>query len=192
MHSAKLYGICGFWFINGVLALDWVYPVWTQIRMQGDFYDCFCLFLILSFSKLPAWPTFCGFIATPPPVVELRWGHRLIICRLPWQRPEFVQLEEHNELNSSNCACTGVSRQSSDLGSVEPRHTRLDWLVQAMQFWLAWPTEQKCAFCGKCTLILSPVPLCLHPWIMFHLHNIHWLVPTALKPFSMIMALGAQ
>lgn len=75
-------------------------------------------------------------------------GRTLITLRLPWQRRGLVQLEEHNELDASNCACMGVSWESSARDSVELRHTRLGWLAQAVNFWLVWATKLKWSFCA--------------------------------------------
>ena len=134
------------------------------------------------------------------PTSRLTFAARgLIVLCLPWQGRDLVQLEEHNELDASK----QVSWESSAPDSVELRHTRLGWLVQAVHFWLVWATKLKCASLCRwstnltcCRKFLCLVTLTLinsaafpHSQIISHVRNIHWLMPTTLRPFFVIMAL---
>lgn len=94
------------------------------------------------------------------------------------------------------------------LDSVELRLTRLGWLVQAVHFWLVGATKKKGKkeSCVPFVLLVSNLSLffsfslssLLHYneqrrfstlQIIFHERNIHWLMPSALRPFLVIMAL---
>ena len=126
-----------------------------------------------------SWESLVVVLSPPTPSLKMIWitvfaapldsptspltfaGRGLIILCLPWQRHELVQLEEHNELDASNCACMGVSWESSAPDSVELRHTRLSWLVQAVHFWLVWATKLKCAFCATGPQIWHAVEISL-------------------------------
>lgn len=133
-------------------------------QQLGD--SCYCSFSSHSISKHDLDYCFCcsSWFATS----HLTFcGRRLIILCLPWQRRELVQLEEHNELDASNCACMGVSWESSAPDSVELRHSRLGWLVQAVHFWLVWATKLKCAFCATCPQIWHAIEISL-PLFLSH------------------------
>ena len=180
---------------------------WYQ--QLGD--SCCCSLAAHSISKkqnkkkpIPIWITVLFRRPSQLPTSCLTFAARgLIVLCLPWQGRDLVQLEEHNELDASNCACMGVSWESSAPDSVELRRTRLGWLVQAAHFWLVWATKLKCASLCRwsanltcCRKFLCLVTLTLinsaafpHPQIISHVRNIHWLMPTTLRPFFVIMAL---
>lgn len=91
----------------------------------------------------------------------------------------------------ANCACVRVSWQSSELrlsgaeaqqiGRTCPSSTFLIGPgYRAQMFPLLWCT-QKCLWFQKQHVLL-------HQQIITHFHNIHWLLPTALRPSPVIMA----
>lgn len=176
---------------------------WYQ--QLGD--SCYCSLSSHSISKKWSGLLFSLLFLIPHQSSKF-CSRRLIIPCLPWQRLELVQLEEHNELDASNCACMGVSWESSapdssraethQIGLARPSSTFLIGLGYKAEMCLLchWSTNLTCCrnifsfFFSSSTLTLMIGSAFLHPQIIFHVRNIHWLMPTTLRTFFVIMALS--